>query len=226
MNLMIHGGCLHAMQQLDACSVDLLVTDPPYGYSFMGKDWDRALPSVEIWKEVLKVLKPGAFGFVMCAPRQDVMSRMILNLENAGFRTDFTSIYWTYASGFPKAGNISKMIDKREGVEREVVGEYQMPDGRKRNWKEWLRNTDTTSYGNVPTKYNEVGRPITAPTTPDAKKFDGAYGGFQPKPAVESILVVMKSITEKTFISQALENGKGITWMNDCRYHMRERTIK
>jgi site-specific DNA-methyltransferase (adenine-specific) len=78
-------------------SLDLIVTDPPYGYSFMGKDWDKAVPSIEIWNECLRVLKPGAFMFVMSAPRQDVLSRMIVNIEDAGFRTDFSSLRWIYA---------------------------------------------------------------------------------------------------------------------------------
>ena len=94
---------------------DGLFTDPPYGYGFMGKDWDKAVVGVAVWKEVLRVMKPGAFGFVMSAPRQDVLARMIVNLQDAGFETGFTSIYWTYATGFPKAANIGKMVDKRLG---------------------------------------------------------------------------------------------------------------
>ena len=94
--------CLITMRKMDESSVDCIVSDPPYGYSFMGKDWDKVVPSVEIWQECLRVLKPGAFAFIMSAPRQDVLSHMIVNLDKAGFETGFTSIYWTYASGFPK----------------------------------------------------------------------------------------------------------------------------
>jgi DNA modification methylase len=61
-------------------SIDCIVTDPPYGYSFMGKDWDKAVPSVEWWKECLRVLKSGAFMFVMSAPRQDLLSQMIVQV--------------------------------------------------------------------------------------------------------------------------------------------------
>jgi len=78
----------------------------------MGKDWDKALPSIEIWKECLRVLKPGAFAFIMSAPRQDVLSRMIVKLEEAGFKIDFSSIEWLYASGFPKSMNIKKKLLK------------------------------------------------------------------------------------------------------------------
>jgi len=107
LNQIYCGDCLELMKELDSDSVDLILTDPPYGYSFMGKDWDKAVPSVDVWRECLRILKPGGWCFVMSAPRQDVLSRMIVNLSDAGFKTDFTSIYWAYASGFPKATNVS-----------------------------------------------------------------------------------------------------------------------
>lgn len=102
---LIHGDCLDELKKISDNSVDLLCTDPPYGYHFMQKSWDKALPSVEIWKECLRVLKPGAFAFIMSAPRSDVLSRMIVRIEDAGFRVDFSPIYHTYASGFPKSAN-------------------------------------------------------------------------------------------------------------------------
>jgi len=101
------------MSELPDNSVDLVVTDPPYGYSFMGKDWDKAVIPVDIWKECFRVLKSGAFAFVMCSPRQDCLGKMICNLSDAGFETGFTSLYWAYASGFPKAQNIGKAVDKK-----------------------------------------------------------------------------------------------------------------
>ena len=115
MNKIINGDSLKVLKKLENESVDLICTDPPYGYSFMGKDWDKVVPSVEIWKECLRVLKPGGFCFVMSAPRTDVQSRMGTKLEDAGFQTNFSPIYWTYATGFPKATNVGKMVDKRAG---------------------------------------------------------------------------------------------------------------
>ncbi len=85
------GDAITVLNTLPDESVDCLVTDPPYGYSFMGKDWDKAVPSVEIWKECLRVLKSGAFAFIMSAPRQDVLSQMIVRLSQAGFRTETRS---------------------------------------------------------------------------------------------------------------------------------------
>jgi site-specific DNA-methyltransferase (adenine-specific) len=110
---LILGDCLTELPKLELESIDLIATDPPYGISFMGKDWDKAVPSVEVWKECLRVLKPGAFAFVMSLPRLDVLSQMAVRLSEAGFRVDFTPIFWAFASGFPKATNISKKLDVR-----------------------------------------------------------------------------------------------------------------
>ena len=167
MNKIINGDSLKVLKKLEDESVDLVCTDPPYGYSFMNRDWDKAVPALEIWQECLRVLKPGGFCFVMSAPRSDVQSRMMVRLEDAGFNIGFTPIYWTYATGFPKATNVGKLADKKN--------------------------------------YDE------------AKELEGSYVGYQPKPAVEVVLVAMKPITEKTTIEQAMKNGKGITWLDDCR---------
>lgn len=185
---------------------DCLVTDPPYGYGFMGKDWDKAVIPSSVWREVLRVMKPGAFGFVMSAPRQDVLSRMIVNLQDAGFEVGFSSIYWTFATGFPKAANVGKMVDKRLGLERKVVG--QNPNDRE------SRDNHLSDYG----LQGGVGNgQITAPASPLAKELDGAYAGFSPKPAVEVILVVMKPKTEKSYLDQAMKDGKGVTWLDSGR---------
>ena len=177
--------CLDGLSRIENNSIDLLVTDPPYGIGFMGKDWDRALPDKRIWEECLRVLRPGAFAFVMSIPRSDCLSRMIVSLEEAGFRVDFTPIYHAFASGFPKAQNISKAIDRKFEAKREVIGKGN-PE------------THKTSYQM-------------------AQSLNGSYAGFQPKPAVEVIIVAMKPLSEKTYVDQALKNRKGITWLNDAR---------
>ena len=119
--MFLNGDCKDILKEHKDNSIDLIVTDPPYGISFMGKDWDKALPDKEVWQQCYRVLKEGKLAFVMCSPRQDVLSRMIISLEDAGFRTNYTSIYWTYASGFPKAANVSKLIDKRNGAIRDKI---------------------------------------------------------------------------------------------------------
>lgn len=276
--MIIHGDSLHEMKNLADDSVDLICTDPPYGYSFMGKNWDKAVPSVEIWQECLRVLKPGAFCMVMSAPRSDVQMHMVQNLSEAGFRLDFTPIYWTYASGFPKAGNIGKLVDKRNGTTPDQSREFaEYIKARRLELKHTLGYVDqyvcggTTNYSwfegrpagqrlprqreydlmkivlNLDDRYDHfigeaerevVGKKtsgigkafdngqwrsesqevdITISSTDQAKALDGSYAGFQPKPAVEVIIVAMKPLSEKTFVDQALKNGKGITWLDDCR---------
>jgi len=79
----------------------------------MGKDWDKALPSREAFTEIIRVLKPGALAFVMSSPRQDLLWRMLALLENVGFELNQSYIDWIYKTGFPKAYDVSKGIDKR-----------------------------------------------------------------------------------------------------------------
>ena len=154
--------CLNVVKTIPENSVDLVVTDPPYAIKYHAKyQWDKHLPDIKIWLEVFKVMKPGAFAFVMCSPRQDVLSRQISILQAAGFEIGFTSLYWVYKTGMPKAKKMSQLSNDEQ--------------------------------------------------------FQGAYAGFQPKPATEVILVAMKPLTEKTYTAQALENGKGITCLDRCR---------
>lgn len=170
----------------------------------MGKSWDKTLPDIGIFKECFRVLKPGAFAFVMSAPRSDVCARMMLLLEDAGFEIGFTPIYWTYASGFPKAMNIGKMVDKRLGVEREVTG-YESKHINRPQTDNWDKSAQPISKGIFTEAKGGGLQPITAPATPEAKALDGSYGGFQPKPAVEVIIVAMKPLSEKTYVDQALK---------------------
>ena len=194
------GHCLDVLSELPDDSVDLLVTDPPYGIAFMGKHWDKALPDIGIWKECLRVLKPGAFAFVMSIPRADCLSRMIISLEDAGFRVDFSPIYWTYASGFPKAMSISKAVDKRLGAKREVVGKRQ---GTYADIKRDKGTGQDGLHGGIATQRTRIESNITLPATSQAKALDGSYS-FNPKPAVEVVIVAMKPMTEKTYVGQAL----------------------
>lgn len=207
------GNCLERLKELQESSVDCMVTDPPYGYSFMGKDWDKVVIGTDIWKECLRVLKPGAFAFVMSAPRQDVLSRMMINLENSGFETGFTSIYWVYATGFPKGMNISKSIDKKLGKEPTKVKkkDYTGPKFADEQFKE--QGSMMQTHKTAPREEQWE----TKPASEEAKKMEGAYAGFQPKPAVEVIIVCMKPLSEKNYVDQAMSNGKGVTWLNDCR---------
>jgi DNA modification methylase len=173
--MILNGDSKVELKQLEDNSVDAVITDPPYGISFMGKNWDKALPEPEIFQECFRVLKPGAFAMVMVAPRSDVQSRMSILLEDVGFNIAFTPIYWTYTTGFPKAMDIKKALDKK-GI--------------------------------------------------DGSNFEGAKAGFQPKPAVEVVIIAMKPLSEKTYVDQVLSNGKGVTWLDDCRIPYKKEDIE
>ena len=107
-----HGDCLKILAQMDSDSVSAIVTDPPYGISFMGRKWDYQVPSVEIWEQCLRVLKPG--GHLLAFAGTRTQHRMCVNIEDAGFEIR-DMIAWVYGSGFPKSQNVSKAIDKRGG---------------------------------------------------------------------------------------------------------------
>jgi len=131
---------------------------------------------------------------------------MITRLQEAGFRTDFTPIYWAYASGFPKAMNIGKAVDKRLGFEREKL---LNPLAKRQTGQDAGKGLAGAKSDNVFIEPN--------PVSAEAKLLEGSYGGFQPKPAVEVIIVAMKPLSEATFVDQALKNGKGVTWLDSCR---------
>ena len=205
---LINGSSLEVLKEYDDNSVDLLCTDPPYGYGFMGKSWDKTLPPRKIFEECLRVLKPGSLAFVMSAPRSDVQYRMAQMLEEVGFNVSFTPIYWAYATGFPKAMNMGKAVDKRLGKEREVIGKKPNP---KFDMDMRYPNDDGGWLGRE--EFNIEG----GPASDKAKELDGSYGGYQPKPAVEVVIVAMKPLEQKGYLDQALDNQKGVTWLDDCR---------
>ena len=114
------GDCLEVLRTLPDSIVDAVVTDPPYGLEFMGKRWDYDVPSVDVWAECLRVLKPG--GHLLAFAGTRTQHRMAVRIEDAGFEIR-DMIAWVYGSGFPKSLDVSKAIDKAAGAEREVVGD-------------------------------------------------------------------------------------------------------
>jgi site-specific DNA-methyltransferase (adenine-specific) len=112
------GDCREILQTLPDASVDAVVTDPPYGLAFMGKRWDYDVPSVEIWAECLRVLKPG--GHLLAFAGTRTQHRMAVRIEDAGFEIR-DMIAWVYGSGFPKSLDVSKAIDKAAGEIRPRV---------------------------------------------------------------------------------------------------------
>lgn len=97
------GNCLEVLKGIPDNSVDSIVTDPPYGLSFMGKKWDYDVPEQDIWEECLRVLKPG--GHLLAFAGTRTQHRMAVRIEDAGFEIR-DMIAWVYGSGFPKSHNL------------------------------------------------------------------------------------------------------------------------
>ena len=118
--MVINGNSLEELKKFPDNYFHSVVTDPPYGLSFMGKKWDYDVPSVELWTEVLRVLKEG--GYLLSFAGTRTQHRMAVNIEDAGFEIR-DMIAWVYGSGFPKSHNIGKAVDKLQGNEREAEWE-------------------------------------------------------------------------------------------------------
>jgi hypothetical protein len=190
--------CLNVLREMPDNSVDSIVTDPPYGISFMAKKWDYDVPSVEVWKEALRVLKPGGHALIACGTR--TQHRMVCNIEDAGFEIrDVVS--WIYGSGFPKSLNISKAIDKAAGVEREVI---HSKTGAKPG-----THGGSGQYG------HGEDRSITAPATDEAKQWDG--WGTALKPSCEFFTLCRKPLSESTVAKNVLKWGTGGINIDGCR---------
>jgi DNA modification methylase/transcriptional regulator with XRE-family HTH domain len=142
---LIHGDCLEQLRGLPDCSVDSIVTDPPYGLSFMGKKWDYDVPSVEVWQECLRVLKHG--GHLLAFAGTRTQHRMAVRIEDAGFEIR-DMIAWVYGSGFPKSLDVSKATDKRGGKSFSWFGPWF------RRWRECNGITQKQVASLFPSKTN------------------------------------------------------------------------
>ncbi len=201
--VLFHGECLSEMAELPDNFVDTIITDPPYGLSFMGKKWDYDVPSIEIWKECLRVLKPGGTALIFAGSR--TQHRMAVNVEDAGFILK-DCIMWLYGSGFPKATDISKQLDK--GHKREVVGydKNSAPDLRDVGaMSKEATGIDKLSFGQNPRPAERKQVEITRATTPEAILWNG-WKSHGLKPAYEPILVAVKP-NDGTYANNALVHG-------------------
>lgn len=199
-NYTLHNGnCLDVMKTMDDNSVDSIVTDPPYGLSFMGKKWDYDVPSQEIWEQALRVLKPG--GYLLAFAGTRTQHRMAVRIEDAGFEIR-DMIAWVYGSGFPKSHNISKSLDKMAGAEREVVGKRQHPTLKDKTKIDRQSSTQFHAGNTIKDEWD-----ITAPSTDEAKKWEG--WGTALKPALEPITIARKPLEEKTVAKNVLKYGTG-----------------
>jgi len=212
-NQILLGDAYNLIKDIPDNSIDIIITDPPYNILGSIVNWDNDLPSVDIYKQMNRVLKYGSFAFIFSAPRLDLLSENAYRLKKAGFNTGFTSIYYTFNSGIPKAQNLSKVIDKRLCREMMITKLNREPS--KEEFKEeWKNFREIISKGN-PLSFNKETKNewksgyqenfnITKSKTNQGSFFENSYSNFTPKPAVEVIIVVQKPYSEKTSIDHAL----------------------
>ena len=179
------------MKEMPDNSVDSIVTDPPYELGFMGKSWDSTgiAFNVGIWKEALRVLKPG--GHLIAFSGSRTYHRMAVAIEDAGFEIR-DQIMWVYGSGFPKSMNIAKAIQKADGVE---------PVGFKENENAAFYGTGSGG------QYNPTPRQLFMPPTEGtAAEWEG--WGTALKPAHEPMVLARKPVVG-TIANNVLTYGVG-----------------
>lgn len=198
-------------EELDDNSLDSIVTDPPYGIAFMGKTWDDmgGPAAYQAWttswaREAHRCLKPG--GFLLAFGSTRMSHRMACGFEDAGFEI-IDTIEWLYLTGFPKAGDIGKLFDKRAGATRKVVGE--------REQRNPYIGSDGLQFQSAP-DYAGKHDYITAPSTPLAQRWDG-WKTAALKPAHEPIIVARKPLSEKTYVDNIEKWGVGAINVDGCK---------
>jgi DNA modification methylase len=186
-----NGNSKQILPTLPENSVDSIVTDPPYELGFMGKSWDSTgiANDVDLWKEVLRVLKPG--GHLLAFSGSRTYHRMVVAIEDAGFEIR-DQIMWVYGSGFPKSLDIGKAIQKASGVE---------PIGFK-------ENKDGVFYGTGSGgQYNATPRQLFMPPL-EGEAVEWQGWGTALKPAHEPIVLARKPFAG-TVANNVLANGVG-----------------
>lgn len=201
LDTIVCGDCLGVMAQMPGNCIDTIITDPPYGLEFMGKDWDHSVPGARYWKAALRVAKPGAMLLAFGGTRTH--HRLMCAIEDAGWEIR-DCMMWLYGSGFPKSHDISKAIDKAAGAERKVIGHHR------------ATIPQISPRPNFGERFGDEGNnnAITAPTTKAARLWDG--WGTALKPAWEPIIVAMKP-REGTFAENALRWGVAGLWIDGGR---------
>lgn len=199
----VNRDCLEGMREMEENSVDAIVTDPPYGLSFMGRDWDHGVPGVPYWQEALRVAKPGAHLLAFGGTRTH--HRLMVAIEDAGWELRDCCM-WIFGSGMPKGLDVGKAIDKAAGAERKIIG--TAPGMGKQN-PEW----NGTAKGRKDNSFKPV-YAITAPATDAAKQWDGWSTAL--KPSYEPVILARKPL-DGTVAETVLKWGCGGLNIDGCR---------
>jgi site-specific DNA-methyltransferase (adenine-specific) len=219
-NSVIQGDCLEVLKTFPDNYFDSLVTDPPAGINFMGKEFDKDKGGMlnwinwlsEVMNEAMRTMKPGALGLVWSIPRTSHWTGMALEL--AGFKI-IDIVHHANGSGFPKSQDIGKMLDAMAGEEREVIGRRNpYLDGGERTKYTSATGSDYGKYESIQMIDGTI--PITAPATPEAKQWDG-WKTPALKPSIEGWWLVQKKIDESSIARNILKHGVGGINIEACR---------
>jgi site-specific DNA-methyltransferase (adenine-specific) len=204
---LLKGDCLQKLKELEDNSIDSVVTDPPYEIGFMGKGWDDSgiANNPELWKEVLRVLKPG--GHLLSFSHSRTYHRQAVAVEDAGFQIR-DQIMWIYGSGFPKSHNIGNSIDKLYGAGNRG---HAISSGNRFH----PTTGEPRPNGEKLDKYEA--------RTQQGKGWEG--WGTALKPAHEPIVMARKPLSEKTVAKNVLEWGTGGINIDESRIGTETRTV-
>ena len=221
-----NGDCLVVMDNMKKCSVDSVITDPPYHLTsivqrfgkegsapaqfgtdgafaraskgFMGKEWDGGDIAFQAntWRKCYELLKPG--GHLIAFSGSRTYHRMAVAIEDAGFEIRDQCI-WLYGSGFPKSHNIGREIDKKQGNDREVVGEVRAGKNALGQDSGWNKHNNRTQI--------EV--------TKGSSEWEG--WGTSLKPAHEPMVLARKPLSEKSVADNVMQHGTGAINIDACR---------
>lgn len=195
---LLEGDCLEKMKEIESDSIDAIVTDPPYGIGFMGKDWDSSVPGLDWARECYRVLKPG--GHIVAFSGTRTIHRLAVAIEDAGFEIRDT-IHWCYVSGFPKSNNISKQFDREAGL-LEPEGE-----GMGQSKERMVLSPTISSREYVPPE----------PQSELAKKYRGFGTGL--KPAIEPATLARKPVERGLSVARNVEKyGVGALNIDASRF--------
>lgn len=201
------------LKELEDNSVDSVVTDPPYGISFMGKGWDHGVPDASMWKEVFRVLKPG--GHVVSFSSARTYHRSTVAIEDAGFEIR-DQLMWVYGSGFPKSHNIGKTYNRKFGDKQDWTIDWDV------DWKTLgdglFEHPETgKTYRGVPDMRGDkihsldgtVDRPIIYSLIDGEQENPYTGWGTALKPSHEPITLARKPLSEKTVVANSIKWGLG-----------------
>ncbi len=196
---------------------DSIVTDPPYGIEFMGKDWDKHTGALETWNECFRVLKPG--GHILAFSASRTYHHLATNIESVGFEIR-DQIMWLYGSGFPKSHNIGKAVDKKLGNKRKFVGQNQdIIKKQAKDLREGKRKILDSFKAGEPNRNNGF-KTVSADITKGNTEWEG--WGTALKPAHEPIVMARKPLSENTVAENVLKHGTGGINIDGCRVGLSE----